>query len=290
MGEAGAPILAAVDETEGSLHALDWAADEALLRRRRLRIVYALNWPMRSTVPLGIPEFSIDEFASRVVEHARRRVHERAPELEVEADFKVGDALPILLTESATAELAVVGSRGLNRLGAVMLGSTGRELAATGHCPVVVVPNRAPKPSTGRIVVGVDGSAAARAAAAWAFTAAAQHDAAVHAVIAPGSFSGGHLGSPESFPYGSDSAEEARRLMSESLAGQRERYPQVVVEESVSAGHPARALVDAAENADLLAVGTRGRGGFTGMLLGSVSQSVLAHSPVPVAVLHAGTD
>ncbi|MFD0801619.1 universal stress protein, partial [Streptomonospora algeriensis] len=128
----------------------------------------------------------------------------------------------------------------------------------------------------------------------WAFAAAAERGAEVRAVAAHGPFSHGRLGSFETPDrYGPDSAEaaaakeEARRLLSESLAGQREHYPQVAAEEVVTAGHPARVLLDAAEGADLLVVGTRGRGGFTGMLLGSVSQSVLTHSAVPVAVLHA---
>ncbi|MFD0776083.1 universal stress protein, partial [Streptomonospora algeriensis] len=107
---AGAPVLAAVDGTEESLRALDWAADEALLRGRQLRIVYAFDWPVYRTVPAGIPDFSIEEFAHRVVEHARRRAGERAPRLRVEAEFKVGDAAPILLLEAAEAELAVLGS------------------------------------------------------------------------------------------------------------------------------------------------------------------------------------
>ncbi|MUL41543.1 universal stress protein [Streptomonospora sp. PA3] len=291
---ADAPVLAAVDGTEASLRALDWAVDAALLRHRRLRAVYAFDWPNYHTVPAGIPDFSLDEFARRVVEHARDRVRERAPHLPVEADFVVGDAAPILLLEAAEAELAVIGSRGRSRINAVLLGSTGMELAATARCPVVVVPDRDPKPAADRIVVGVDGSASAAAAAAWAFAAAAERGAALRAVAAHGPFSSGRLGSFEApVYYGFDSAEaaaaaeEARRRLSESLAGLRERFPQVAVEEAVTAGHPARVLADAAEDADLLVVGTRGRGGFAGMLMGSVSQSVLSHSPVPVAVLRA---
>ncbi|GAA1774510.1 universal stress protein [Streptomonospora arabica] len=291
---SGAPVLAAVDETEGSLRALDWAADEALRRDRRLRIVYAFDWPLYHTVPAGIPDYSIEEFARRLVDHARDRAVERVPGLRVEAEFDVGDAAPILLLEAAEAELAVIGSRGRSRLGAALLGSTGMEMAATARCPVVVVPDREPKPAAGRIVVGLDGSPAAHSAAAWAFATAAGRGAALRAVTAHARFSSGRLGSLEvPARYAFDSAEEAaareeaRRLQSESLAGRREHYPQVAVEELVEAGHPARVLVDASENADLLVVGSRGRGGFTGMLLGSVSQSVLSHSAVPVAVLRA---
>ncbi|WP_017559825.1 universal stress protein [Nocardiopsis baichengensis] len=294
-----APVLAAVDGTEASLRALDWAADEALMRGRRLRIVYAFDWPLYHRVPAGLPGFSFDELGRGVVEEAARRAAERSAGLDVETAYKVGDAAPILLLEAAEAELAVVGSRGQSRLGAVMLGSTGMELAAAGRCPVVVVPDRAPKPPVQRIVVGLDGSASARAAADWAFSAAAARGAVLRAVIAHRAVAQNILGSPGASVHEAAHAElaaaaaEARRLLSESLAGLREHYPQVEVEESAIPGHPAQVLADTSAGADLLVVGSRGRGGFTGMLLGSVSQSALVHSTVPVAVVHtapSGTD
>ncbi|WP_026128370.1 universal stress protein [Nocardiopsis halophila] len=291
-----APVTAAVDGTEASLRALDWAADEARLRGRRLRIVYAFDWPLYHRVPAGIPNFSVDDLARSIVEEARVRAEERVPGLRTEADFKVGDAAPVLLTEAARAELAVIGSRGLSRLGSLMLGSTGVELAASARCPVVVVPDREPEPPTGRVVLGVDGSQAAAAAAEWAFAAGGARGAALRALTAHGSFSHGRFGGSETpLHRGSEAAEfeaaaaEARRMLSESLAGLRERYPQVEVEESAVPGHPARVLIDASENADVLVVGSRGLGGFKGMLLGSVSQSLLTHGTVPTAVVRADT-
>lgn len=287
-----APVLAAVNGTEASLRALDWAADEALMRDRSLRIVYAFDWPLYHRVPLSVPGFSAERLAQGVVDEAERRAAERAPGLRTTAVFKVGDAAPVLMMESAEAELAVIGSRLQSRLGAVLLGSTGLELAAAGRCPVVVVPDRDPKPPVRRIVVGLDGSASARAAAEWAFAAAARRGAALRAVIAHEPVSRrlmGHWEAP--VRDGAEQAEleeaarEARRLLSESLAGLREHHPQVEVEESAVPGHPAQVLADASAGCDLLVVGSRGRGGFTGMLLGSVSQSALTHASVPVAVV-----
>ncbi|MBV2364150.1 universal stress protein [Streptomonospora nanhaiensis] len=289
-----APVLAAVDETDASLRALDWAADEAVRRRRPLRIHHVFDWPMRHSDPRGLPGFNQDEYALRVIDPAERRARERAPGLAVTADFHVGDVAPRLLLEAARADLVVVGSRGLSSVGAAALGSVGQELAASARCPVVVVPDRDPKPPTGRIVVGVDGSAPARAAAAWAFAAAEERGAAVRAVAVHGRVSHGPwspLDLPAALRLGpADEAaarEEAGRLLSESVAGERERHPGVAVEEVVAAGHAAQLLVDEAENADLLVVGSRGRGGFAGMLLGSVSRTVLSHAASPVAVLHA---
>ncbi|WP_017624274.1 universal stress protein [Nocardiopsis chromatogenes] len=287
-----APVLAAVNGTEASLRALDWAADEALMRGRSLRLVYAFDWPLYHRVPQSVPEFSAERLARDVVEEAAQRAEKRAPGLTTAAVYKVGDATPILLAESAEAELAVIGSRMQSRLGALIFGSTAMELAVAGRCPVVVVPDREPEPPVGRVVVGLDGSASARAAAAWAFAAAARREAALRAVIAHEPVSHRLMGRWEApVRDGSEQAEleeaarEARRLLSESLAGLREHHPQVEVEESAVPGHPAQVLADASAHSDLLVVGSRGRGGFTGMLLGSVSQSALAHASVPVAIV-----
>ncbi|MDA2804820.1 universal stress protein [Nocardiopsis suaedae] len=291
-----APVLAAVNGTEASLRALDWAADEALMRGRSLRIVYAFDWPLYHRVPLSVPGFSAERLAQSVVDEAVQRAAERAPDLRTAAVYKVGDAAPVLMMESAEAELAVIGSRVQSRIGALLLGSTGMELAAAGRCPVVVVPDHDPKPPVRRIVVGLDGSASARTAAAWAFAAAARRGAALRAVIAHDPLSHRLMGRWEApVRDASDQAEleeaaqEARRLLSESLAGLREHHPQVEVEESAVPGHPAQVLADASAGSDLLVVGSRGRGGFTGMLLGSVSQSALTHASVPVAVVPAET-
>ncbi|WP_265584010.1 universal stress protein [Streptomyces chromofuscus] len=73
--------------------------------------------------------------------------------------------------------------------------------------------------------------------------------------------------------------------MAESTAGRQDKYPQVEVRHTVVRGHPVRVLSDAAQWAVLLVVGSRGLGGFSGLLLGSVSQGLLHHAPCPVAVV-----
>lgn len=253
MGEGSArPVVAAVDGTELSLRALDWAADEARIRDRRLRVVHAFEWPMRRVAAKAAPGFDPDDFARRLLDDALERAGARAPEVVIEPVHVDGDPVPVLLEQAKDAEVLVLGSRGLGTLGSAVLGSTGTQLAATAACPVVVVPSRTSEPRSGLIAVAVDGgpSETERSAA----------------------------------------QEIAHLLLADATAPGRERHPGVRVTEVVVAGHPAQRLIDEAEDADLLVVGSRGHGGFAGMLLGSVSQSVLTHSTRPVAVVRAPKD
>ncbi|WP_285761078.1 universal stress protein [Nocardiopsis ansamitocini] len=288
------PVVAAIDATPGSERALAWATDQALLTHRGLRIVYAFEWPLHHTIPRDLPGFDIDELPRRLVAAAADEVRRRAPELTVEAVHITGGVAPTLLLEAENAHTVVVGSRGLHGLQAVLLGSTGLELAARAACPVTVV-TREPRSATGRVVVGVDGSDTAQVAAAWGFTEASARGATVHAVTAYDHASHGVFRTLETPPPGFSGVpergaalEEARRHLSESLAGQRELHPDVAVREKAVSGHPAEVLAAESEKADLLVVGSHGRGGFGGMLLGSISQSVLSHARCPVMVVHAG--
>jgi nucleotide-binding universal stress UspA family protein len=140
-----------------------------------------------------------------------------------------------------------------------------------------------------RIVVGVDGSANARAALGWALEEARLRHAAldvVHAWQLP--FQGGSPVSMLELP--ADELERvARRVLDGAMAG-ADRTGLREVEALLICDHPARALLDTAKGADLLVVGSRGRGGFAGLLLGSVSQKILHHAPCPVVVIPPGTD
>lgn len=290
-------IVAAVDDTDASRRALDWAAREARLLRRRLRVVHAFDWPLRQRVPhsargFDLDEFALDDYARRVVHEAVDRVREREPEVEVDALHVVGAVAPTLLQQSEGAHLIVAGSRGLSGVRAVVLGSVGLQLAALAECPAVIVPDRETGAPTGRVVVGVDGSPAALAAADRAFAAADARRATLRAVAVAGRSSHGVFAAMEApevlnDPERAAALAEARRRLSESLAGLRERHPDVHVEEEVLTGHPAEVLIAESHYADLVVVGSRGRGGFTGMLLGSVSQTLLTHTYCPVMVVHA---
>jgi nucleotide-binding universal stress UspA family protein len=139
-----------------------------------------------------------------------------------------------------------------------------------------------------QIVVGVDGSESSRAALHWAYDEAAHHDAALVAVSTwnpPTLPLGTGYGSMPPEGYESQPERDAREVL-ERLTGDLEpRTPEVDVRISISKGSPAKVLIDMSQGADLLVVGSRGHGGFAGMLLGSVSQHVVAHAACPVVVL-----
>ena len=139
-----------------------------------------------------------------------------------------------------------------------------------------------------RIVVGVDGSDQSRAALAWAYDEAAHHGAALTVLTtwAPPTM-------PMTPPYGSlpeagyadQPRLEALALLDRFTAELVPRTPAVDVSTSVEEGHPAKVLIERSHEADLLVVGSRGHGGFAGMLLGSVSQHLVAHAHCPVVVV-----
>jgi nucleotide-binding universal stress UspA family protein len=147
---------------------------------------------------------------------------------------------------------------------------------AHAHCPVVVVPE--PEHITQEpayYVVGVDGSEHSAAAVDVAFEEAALRGAQLRALYVwePGPLRIFDEYAPQ---------QKARQLLSEIVAGRHARYPEVDLRHELLVGHPVQVLTDASAHALGLVVGTRGHGGFTGMLLGSVSQGVLHHARCPV--------
>jgi nucleotide-binding universal stress UspA family protein len=154
------------------------------------------------------------------------------------------------------------------------------------HCTVEVVRAAAddtPGPSAGRIVVGTDGSPQSERAVGFAFERAQEHGfgiTAVRAWLSPTMYI-------STFPVEDWRQLKAREraALTDSLAQWRKRYPGVdVVQKSIN-GEPAKVLVDESAGAELLVVGSHGRGGFGGLLLGSVSHAALHHAHCPVAVL-----
>lgn len=281
------PVVVAVDGSESALRATRWAADEARRRGRALRIVHAYQWP-----PIGGPTFVLPETelesvraaAEAVVRDALVTVADDAPGLRCETEIVVGGAVPALRSESERAALLVLGSRGLGGFTGLLTGSVTVALAAHGRCPVAVI--RDEPPAVGPVVVGVDGSPASEAAIGFAFEEAALQGCELVAVLA---------WTDAIFPVGPDGieypaidwtplAERAEELLGERLAGWSEKFPEVVVRRRIERDRPAAALLDAAKDARLLVVGSRGRGGFVGLTLGSVSQAMLHHALCPVVV------
>ncbi|AZQ39492.1 universal stress protein [Streptomyces cyaneochromogenes] len=287
------PVVVGVDGSPSSMAAVEVAAREAGLRGVGLRLVHAFSWPA-AHVPPGRPwepsGAGLRELIDGTLAKAQRRAHEAAPGIDVMREVLVGEPVMVLEIESRSASLAVVGSRGLSRFGALLLGSTAGHLAAHAACPVLVVRGR-PDPA-GPVLLAVDGSPAARGAAEFAFAQASLHGTDLVALHAWNTQSERAYDGPSDPPfvtYDEDRLrDEAERVLAEALGGLGEKYPDVAVHRTLVRGRIRHSLIEASAEAGLVVVGARGRGGFAGLLLGSVSQAVLHHAHCPVAVVRTG--
>ncbi|SEE72378.1 universal stress protein [Streptomyces sp. KS_5] len=277
------PIVVGVALDPSSRLALAWASDEADRRGVPLRLVHAQGVPTRGyrsgEVRPSWEEWNraLHGLGDQVLKDAVGFAESRCPAVEVSAVLAEGEPAWVLREEARNATLVVVGSWHLSRR-REMFTSASVALPLTAHapCPVVVVPE--PEHVTQQpsyFVVGVDGSPHSAAAVDMAFEEAALHGGLLRALYV--------WHPPLLGALDEDAAmRECRRVLSETVAGRTARYPDVELHHEVVRGHPVQVLTAASEHALGLVVGTRGLGGFTGMLLGSVSQGVLhqAHCPV----------
>ncbi|MEV4482105.1 universal stress protein [Micromonospora coxensis] len=286
----GAAVVVGVDGSEPALRAVRLAAAEAARRHRPLRVVHGFIWPLLR-VPVdqaagGPPGGGLRHQAERVVADAVAEAEAAAPGVRVTGEIIDGEASAVLLGETPTAVLVVLGDRGLGGFASLIVGSVAVQVATYADCPVLVA--RGEEHPGGPVVVGVDGSPASRRAVAFAAEQASLRGAGLHAVHAykhPPS-----LGPGDMQPLVYDESElrdEEQRVLAESLAGVHERHPDLAVTHEVVRGRPVAALTAASKRAVLTVVGGRGRGELSGLLLGSVSQGVLHHSASPVAVVRA---
>jgi len=290
--ERSLPVVVGVDGSESARMAAIWAADEAVRRHVRLRIVHANLWP---TVRQPAGHYPI-RYQQPMIEHGRKLIQEavdaarqRHPGLVVTDELVMAMPVDLMLAESRQAQLVTLGSRGLGGFAGLLLGSVAVAVAAHGRCPLVVVRGldpQSPPPAEGPVVVGVDGSPHDTPALRFAFEAADWREAPLTAVHTwsdvPLDISTGEWHRQLDW----DAIQEGeRRLLAERLAGWQQEFPDVKVTQLVSRDRPVRSLLDAAQTAQLLVVGSRGRGGFTGMLLGSTSHALLHHCPCPIAVV-----
>lgn len=290
-------VLVGVSDRESSTAAVDWAAAEAARRELPVHVVHSLHWLLQNAVgdSARVRE-DLLRAGRESLQEAVERVHARAPELDVETTVELElDPASALLSRADSAELVVLGSRERSTFGDVIAGSATIATVRHAPCPVVVVRPHATRAQVagagaGEVVVGVDGSEVSSRAVEAAFAEASLWGCGLTAVHV---WQPATVGAPESFVYGvlvPSDLEQAREahgaLLSEALAGWRDKHPDVPVREVLVEGHAGGALVEASRDARLLVVGTRGRGGFAGLLLGSVSSAVLHHADCPVMVCH----
>lgn len=282
-------VVVGVDGSESALMAVLWAAREAVRRRLPLRLVHAFSWP--NTRHFGDPGLGFDyqevllRAAHEQVSAAADAAAAAAPGVELERQVAAGYPIPILEAESRRARLLVLGHRGLGGVAGLLLGSVTVALAACAACPVVVVRGAQPLDASPRlpVVVGVDGTPNSEAAVAFAFGAA---DARRVPLVAVHTWWDSVV-DPALDPLLDWDAIEAEEgaVLAERLAGWGEKYPDVTVRRIVTRDRPAHGLLEQARGAQLLIVGSRGRGTFSGLLLGSVSHALLHHAPCPVVIV-----
>ncbi|MDN3027820.1 universal stress protein [Streptomyces sp. S.PB5] len=283
------PLVVGVDGSEPSLRAVDWAADEAVVRGVPLRLVYACLWERYEGAALahdlGKPAARV--LPQDVVGAAAARARARQPGLKVSADVVFEEPEYALVHEARQASALVVGSRGRSGLAEMLLGSVSLTVAAHADCPVIVLRGnhdmRATPPGGGRVVVGVGEDAKDSAAVRFAFEEARRRGAVLEAVRAwrcPAR-------ETTDYPPADDIAarrhqEQAEEALTQAL---QDAPPEVEIKRRTVEGHPRRVLVEAAHGADLLIVGAKRRNGHLGFQLGRVTHAALHHSTCPVAVV-----
>ncbi|MFI6317628.1 universal stress protein [Nonomuraea sp. NPDC050556] len=277
-------VLVATDGSAPATEAVAWAARDAVLLERPLRIVH-VAWRWAADVPLHTMHGTLSEYGHAVLEKAEEVARTAAPGVEVETALLSSEVIEALMAEAEDAVEIVLGRRGHTGLSALHGGSTGTALAGHLATPVIIVGEQ-PETAQSEIVVGFDGSDHAQAALEYAFERAVLHGARVRAVFAwqVPMFSPYIIGYAPIY-HDIFGLEKKRAL--EALEPWREKYPQVEVVEEVVFGSPVLAITEASAHADLAVVGSRGRGGLRSALLGSVSHGVVNHAHCPVAVVRA---
>jgi len=291
-------MIVGVDGSRDSTRAVEWAADEAALRRCPLRIVHAVApWLYDRNVDprlVSVREWLLaggQDVVAAAVEAARARADGLdvagfdVTGFEVNGEVVPGGAAKALLDRARETTMIVLGSHGVGTVAGLLLGSTALQVVSHTPVPAVLVRHVEPVPR-GEIAVGVDEPPIGEPALAFAFEEAALHGArlrAVHVWSDPGTTG---IGGSTPLVYNPEqvAAEHTQRLK-DALATWREKYPEVEVVTEVVHGRPVRILSGVSARADLLVVGTRGRGGFAGLVLGSVSHGLLHHAHCPLAVV-----
>ncbi|MGW6143426.1 universal stress protein [Streptomyces sp. NPDC055140] len=279
MGEgARDEIAVGIDPARDWRLPLAWAVDEARRRRYGLRLVAAVL-PQHSTHHVDdTPHVvALRQAASDALNAAAAWSRERHAEVEPAAELVEGLPVQVMGRLSRQARMIVLGSRHLGRTAEFFsAGSLVVPVTAQAQCPVVVVGDAehvTQQPSY--LVMGIDGSESSKAALGLALEEADLRGAELRAISV--------WQPPVLLRHDEEAARQAqRRMLSEATAGWSQKYPDVVLRHEVLAGHPVEELAGAAEHALALVVGRRGRGGYTGMRLGSVVHGLLhrAHCPV----------
>lgn len=282
-------VLVGVDGSQEAATAVRWAAHEAQLFDVPITLMYVVP-PIGVRWPAGPLQETIAEFerdnAEEALDYARDAVSSATASgksIDIRTEIQRAPSLPALIDASKEARMVVVGSRGKGAVGRLVMGSVSTGLIHHGHGPVTVVHSRLGKlpDVSAPVLLGIDGSPASESATELAFDEASARGVDL---LAAHVWNGGR-GLPLQGAEWRDHKQVADEVLAERLAGWQERYPGVQIRRHVEFDEPARWLGERSGTAQLVVLGSHGRGGFSGMLLGSVSSAVAQSAHVPVMVV-----
>lgn len=288
------PVVVGIDGSESSQVALSWAADEAALRGLPLRVIHAWQVPL-PPVAMGPAvmhpgEEQLEQAAQSILDRAVDDLEKSHPRAEITSDLVSGPPATVMIEASEDATMLVVGKGHLEGIAAFFLGSTSMQVVTHAECPVAIAiepeADVEPGPDAGRVVVGIDGSEISVGAAQEAFEAASLLNAGVTLlhVWNPSEYDVAGLATGSALNW-EDAHQGELRGMAETVAGLQEKYPDVNVEQRLAHGKPGKVLADHSRSAKLIVVGSRGHGGFTKLLLGSTSHTVVHRSQCTVLIV-----
>ncbi len=288
-------ITVGVDGSAGSTAAVAWAAKIASLRHLELRIVHGLQlaglYYGGGLIGAGAERLfdAIVADGQRVVTDARSLAASVDPDLVITTEAPNDPPVPRLIDESRHARMLVVGHTGTGGFTGMLIGGTAASVASHAHCPVAVVRGRhgtTTIPGSGPVAVGIDGGPNSEPAVAVAFEEASLRGVplvAIHAwtdVTYEDTRGTARIRTqPETLEQDED------RLLTQRLAGWQEKFPDVEIRRVLVRDRARHALLEVSAEAQLVVVGSRGLGGFSGMLLGSTSQALVQHAECPVLVV-----
>jgi nucleotide-binding universal stress UspA family protein len=292
-------IVVGVDDSAASQAAVHWAAREAARRRIGLTLVRAYSTPTYGVPLVGMvpvaPFTAARDEAMRVLREATETAAESAPAVAVSTLAINGSAAAVIADEASRAEMVVIGTEGRHQFTGVSLGAVASRLAGTIATPLVIVRSRhsGPESDDRPVLVASDGSPASQGAVEFAFDLASRRQVPLIAarVWDDSVFDGYQRVYPLPVDRAQVDRDEAAAL-AEELSSWEEKYPNVDTAHLVLRGHPAGTAIDRLETTGhelsepgAIVVGSRGRGGFRGLILGSTSHALIAHAACPVIVV-----
>ena len=290
-------IVVGYDGSESAGVALDWAASEARRLGAPLTVLHVLDHVETTPGPIAAtpwPDLN-EEVIGRVAAEGALRARKTADPVDIASVAEFGQVARTLIEASRTADLVVVGTHGHGNLAATILGSVSVAVSAHALCPVVVVRGDSsllPGPHR-PVVVGVDKSPGANAA--LRFAAQRASDTSARLIVVSGyqpallrmwtDILSNTIDTQPNPGYVTAARSAAETVVAEAASTVRTLHPHLEVTERVLQGSAAAVITATTHQAGLAVVGCRGRGGFAGLLLGSVSHHLLQTALCPVAVI-----